>query len=275
MNTEPVSCSSYEQTGYFATKAELAHHESLSSMVQKPLYAQVADILRDHVYSGAWRRGSLIPSEQSLMDTLHVSRGTIRHAIKLLIEEDLLITHPGKGTYVADLGLSHPAGTRPLSFAESLREQGKQFITHVLLKKIMPAPPAVTQALRVEHASTLLFLRRVRTVDASPVVCQESWLNTALYPLLAQADFVHKSAFDIVEEVCKAHIHHSHMRYSARIAGKDHGKYLQVEETAPVLVLEQTIFLVGEIPVEYSLTWLPPGQSVVGEGYQKGADIPS
>lgn len=274
MNIEPDSQTFSGRAGYFTAKAELAHHETLSSIVQKPLYAQIADILRDHVYSGAWRRGSLIPSEQSLMGTLAVSRGTIRHAIKLLIEEDLLVTHPGKGTYVADLGLSHPAGTRPLSFAESLREQGKNFITHVLCKKIMSAPSAVTQALRVEHTSNLLFLRRVRTVDTNPVVCQESWLNTALYPLLAQADFVNKSAFDIVEEVCGAHIHHSHMRYSARIAGKDHGRYLQVEEMAPVLVLEQTIFLIGEIPVEYSLTWLPPGQSVVGEGYQKGSDIP-
>lgn len=234
----------------------------------KPLHAKLADLMREHIYNSTWRRGHKIPSEHDLMELFHVSRGTVRHAIHALIQEDLLISFHGKGTFVAENGLSHPAGSRPLSFAESLKKQGKIFSTQVLSQELMPAPGFVSDILHVPLHAQMLFLRRTRTIDHKPILCHDAWLNSALFPGLIHADFTHDSAFNIVERITKRAIIRTNMRYSSRLCGSEHAQLLGIDIAAPVLLLEQTIFLEGEIPIEQSLTWLPPGQSIVSDAYQ-------
>jgi DNA-binding GntR family transcriptional regulator len=232
------------------------------------LHVQLSNILREKIYSHEWGERMQIPSEHELMDRYHLSRGTVRHAIKSLVDEGLLIQMHGRGTFVAEPGLSHPAGVRPLSFAASLHEQGKDFVTHVLDKRVMNAPDDVAYELEIEPGTAALFLRRVRTVEGEPVICQEGWSNLKECPGLDKVDFVHESAFDAVQECSGRRIVYSKIRYTARVAGKEHGDYLGCEETAPVLVLEQIIRLVDEVPIEWSLTWLKSGQAVVGTAVQ-------
>lgn len=232
------------------------------------LYIQIADIIREKIYSMEWSTSSKIPSEHELMDQFGVSRGTVRQAIKSLADEGLLVQQHGKGTFVMEPGFSHPAGSRPFSFAQSLHDQGQDFTTAVLDKRVIPAPVDVARELEIETGSGVMFLRRVRSVDNEPVICQESWSNLEMCPGLDAVDFSTVSLFVAVEQCSHKHVKYSDMRYAARIAGKEHGMYLQCEETAAVLVLEQRIRLDNKIPIEWSLTWLKPGQSIVSSAVQ-------
>lgn len=79
------------------------------------LYNQLADILREKIYAHEWGVRSKIPSEHELMELFGVARGTVRRALKTLVDEGLLVQQHGRGTFVAEPGLSHPGGTRPFS----------------------------------------------------------------------------------------------------------------------------------------------------------------
>ena len=147
-----------------------------------PYHSQLSGLLREKVYSREWEARRRIPSEHRLMEEFGLSRGTVRHAIKTLVNEGLLIQVHGKGTFVTESALSHPAGVRPLSFAESLHAQGKKFITLVLDKKVLPAPSDVAHELKASEGTPFLFLRRVRLVDGIPLICQESWTNLSECP---------------------------------------------------------------------------------------------
>ena len=81
------------------------------------LHVQLTDILREKIYTREWGAGTKIPSEHELMQHFDLSRGTVRHAIRTLVDEGLLVRTHGSGTYVSEGGISHPAGIRPLSFA--------------------------------------------------------------------------------------------------------------------------------------------------------------
>lgn len=65
-----------------------------------PLYQQLADLLRGKIQSGEIPPNRPVPSELTLQQTYGVARDTIRHALKILREEGLVITVRGKGTYV-------------------------------------------------------------------------------------------------------------------------------------------------------------------------------
>lgn len=65
------------------------------------LYAQVKERLRNKIQEGTWTQGQMIPNELELADLFQVSQGTIRRALKELVNEGVLIRIQGKGTYVA------------------------------------------------------------------------------------------------------------------------------------------------------------------------------
>lgn len=65
-----------------------------------PLYAQLADVIRQQIAAGELAANRPVPSELSLQQTYGVSRDTVRHALDILREEGLVVTVRGKGTYV-------------------------------------------------------------------------------------------------------------------------------------------------------------------------------
>jgi DNA-binding LacI/PurR family transcriptional regulator len=66
-----------------------------------PLYAQVADKLKQRIGSGEWRDGDPIPSEKALCAEYDVARGTMRQALRLLEDAGVLRREQGRGTFVS------------------------------------------------------------------------------------------------------------------------------------------------------------------------------
>jgi DNA-binding GntR family transcriptional regulator len=66
---------------------------------------------------------------------------------------------------------------------------------------------------------------------------------------------------------------HVKVRYTARAAGTEHAGYLHCDESAPLLVLEQTISFEDRTPFDWSLSWLTAGQAIVGEATQQRSVI--
>ena len=67
----------------------------------KPKYIQLSDKLRLEIEEMTYKEGELIPSENTLQETYGFSRHTVRQAIGVLVNEGLLRTEKGSGTYVA------------------------------------------------------------------------------------------------------------------------------------------------------------------------------
>ncbi|GAB3565962.1 FadR/GntR family transcriptional regulator [Spelaeicoccus albus] len=83
------------------------------------LSAQVAGQLRELIAAGEWAVGRKIPTEQALTESLHVSRNTVREAIRSLVHSGLLQARPGDGTYVLATSELEVAIRRRLDTAKS------------------------------------------------------------------------------------------------------------------------------------------------------------
>jgi DNA-binding GntR family transcriptional regulator len=68
----------------------------------RPVWRQLADILRDMIESGEIPPGKLLPSQRTLMQRYEVSDGTVKRALALLREEGLIETERGRGVYVKE-----------------------------------------------------------------------------------------------------------------------------------------------------------------------------
>jgi GntR family transcriptional regulator len=69
-----------------------------------PPYRQLAALLRARIESGDLGPGDQLPSESVLVQEHELARETVRRAVKLLRDEGLVITLPGRGTFVPPRG---------------------------------------------------------------------------------------------------------------------------------------------------------------------------
>lgn len=236
---------------------------------QLPLHEQAANYMRELIYSRTWEVNQLIPTETQLMEDLHMSRGTIRKAVAQLSNEGLLKATRGRGTVVTEPNLTHPSGTCLLSFAESLRSQGIDFETQTLSLEPMEATPFLSQRLQIPVGAPVLFLRRVRSVDGEPIMYIENRMNAALVRGIEEVDFSKASLFHEFETLSGRPIGYSNVRYGACVAGAEKAQYLQVSESAPVLHMEQQVFLIDNVPIEWGNVWLRANRYVVGTMLQR------
>jgi DNA-binding GntR family transcriptional regulator len=68
----------------------------------RPVWQQLADILRAMIESGEIAPGKLLPSQRTLMQRHEVSDGTVKRAVAKLREEGLVETETGRGVYVVE-----------------------------------------------------------------------------------------------------------------------------------------------------------------------------
>lgn len=95
-----------------------------------PLYIQLKDLLENEIHNGTYSIGEKLPSEQELCRKYDVSRITVRQALKILEQKQLIYAVHGKGTFVkfSEIDQSLP---RILSFSETLSNKGLNGYTKI------------------------------------------------------------------------------------------------------------------------------------------------
>lgn len=244
----------------------------MSRTTSETLHGKVSNFIRSKIYAKEWGPGNRIPSEHDLMSEFEVSRGTVRKAIKTLVDEGLLAQEHGRGTFVCEPHIAHPGGDRPFSFAASLNEQGIEFKTVVLAKERIPATAEVAERLKIEEGDPVLRLRRLRSAGGKPIMVLDSWTPLDICPGIEEMPLEDMSLFDAVERCSGGRIMYSNMAYSARAAGEDLASVMDVSESSPVLNLEQLIVLDDGRPIEWGDTMLCAGQTIVGTARQRDDD---
>src|SRR4051812_37804116 len=77
------------------------------------LYAQLAELFRYNISSGKWRSGQRLDNFEALAAQYKVARITVRQAVARLVQDKLLTTQRGRGTFVrAASGASARASAR-------------------------------------------------------------------------------------------------------------------------------------------------------------------
>src|SRR5690349_17237536 len=75
---------------------------SVSRFVDRPLYRQLADVIRDQIRRGALAPGEALPSESEISaSTGGLSRTAVREALDVLTAEGLIVKRAGATSRVA------------------------------------------------------------------------------------------------------------------------------------------------------------------------------
>ncbi len=216
----------------------------------RPLYCQLAEILREKIGQKDLKPGDKLPGERKLMEQYNVSRITIRQAIRELVNEHLVYSCHGQGTFVAQARLERPLA-KLYGFAEELAQEQLDPEISVIKCSVEKPSPEVAQALRLGPDDNVYSIIRVISALGGPLLIDYGYLPEALSHIFATANL----QLDLIYKVLE--------HYGIRIAGGDQSieagecsagdaKLLGVKRGMKVLVVSRTTFAQEEVPIFYS-----------------------
>src|SRR5699024_10585567 len=124
-----------------------------------------------------WSKGFKLPSEEDLSQSMDVSRGTVRKAIKELVKAGYVEQIQGKGTFVSSNKITSNFAQEFLSFAESMQNNGLEYVTEVMEKIVLKPDEEIKNILNCDDQTPVLYLKRVRYVENEKVILIENWIN--------------------------------------------------------------------------------------------------
>ncbi len=139
-------------------------------MVSRPLYLHVIDWIKEQIREGRFASGERLPSEFELAKQLGVSRSTLREALRILEDENVVIRRHGVGTFVHPRPLFSSGIEELFSVTDMIAAHGKRPGTHYLFTGRVKAQAEDREKLNVSEKDEVVVIERLRTADDEPVV---------------------------------------------------------------------------------------------------------
>jgi GntR family transcriptional regulator len=231
--------------GMNAIKAKLE-----KGKVGKPLYQAVADLIHVEIQNGELQANERIPSESKLIELYGVGRNTVRHAIGELVDQGVLNTIHGVGTFVVDQRARKTAEYL-LGFTQEMQLQGKEGGSQVLEAKIISADPFLSRRLQVQLGAEVVYLSRLRLMEGEATAIERAYLPHALCPGILENDFSEASLYQTLSDKYGKHPDHAEQEIEASLATAKVAELLGLELPAVVFVFHRETRLADGRVIEY------------------------
>ena len=157
-----------------------------------PKYYQVATHIKDLILSGELQPADQIPTEEALVEQHGVSRGTVRKAIQLLIDEGLVESEQGRGSFVTS-ALRSSNHFSLVSFQDEMRRQARKPSTRILKFEKRLAGERTADRLNIAANTKVFQIERLRLADDVPVAYECRIFEQNLCPGFEKEDLENQS----------------------------------------------------------------------------------
>lgn len=196
-----------------------------------PLYAQVADALRERIVKGTWPIGTQIPTLPALAQEFGVGLITVRQAVQVLKNERLVAPEQGRGTFVRDKPQTHPK-MRVETSLPRLADLYRQLAPKVLPLDEGMAMPRLDADDGVP-APRYRFLRRVHASDRQATSVISAWLDERIFRL-APTRFRTELIIPVLMDLAGVKIGSARQILTIGTAGVEAATALNIAASAPV-----------------------------------------
>ncbi|HLV35868.1 MAG TPA: GntR family transcriptional regulator [Spirillospora sp.] len=215
------------------------------------IYRQIADILVKRIRAGQYSPGERLPSDRELSAEFGHNRHTVRRALDVVEELQLITRHQGKGTFVVRT-LPAPPEKKHLSIGliDTTRQLGTRPPARVLSVSVQSADQ-VAFNLNLNPGDLVTYLHRLRLIDNTPMIVEHIYVPQALAPKLEDYD-LNQSLHEVMTT-----------RFQIEIAGKDVtfesipsdgyiSQLLNIPVGSPMLLEKRLSYTTDHVPCEYS-----------------------
>lgn len=219
-------------------------------MHKNALYAQICNKIRQAIRTGEYPENAPLPSERFLCERYHVSRSTIRQALQLLKESEMVYTVQGNGTFVKPQ-VYNQSLTTFYSFGDSLK-RSNILIQNTIIDYAEQEAEA-TLSRKTGHPAGAPFHRlvRLRLAREYPLMLETTYLPRSRFPRL-DVDYLSKgSLYDFLRRNYNFHADNTRETLRPVMPTHEERELLQMPAGTPCILLERFCYE-GDTLIEYT-----------------------
>lgn len=223
--------------------------EAVDRRSHEPAYLQICNILKNQIARGSYLPGSRLPSEAELCRHHRVSPMTVRRSIKALIDQGIVTTVQGSGTFVKapDLGRL----TFSLEEFHNLFKDQRRTRVRLLEARIVKADQESADHLQVDPGARIILLRRLLVSDGDPIVYHREFLVYDPAQPIVEAELEMTNLHGLFVGSGQSFLKRGEFNIEAVILNQREADLLNTMPLQPAFRLEHRFYDVAEKPVSW------------------------
>ncbi|RLL46900.1 GntR family transcriptional regulator [Oceanobacillus piezotolerans] len=224
---------------------------------QTPRYLIVIEQIKEKINNGELEPGERLPSEMMFAKELGVSRNTLREALRILEEENIIIRKHGIGTFVNKKPVFSNGIEELFSITDMIAREGKQPGTEIHFTGFVEPHSDDIGELDLKENEQVFLVKRVRTADSSPLVYCIDKIPANLLP----------KGFKLNQESILGSLEKEGIKVSYAEAQiktisyhEEISEIMDCDKDTPLLILRQVHFDQTNRPVLYSINYFKSDQ---------------
>lgn len=209
-----------------------------------PMYIQIAEHLKRKIKSKKIKPGEKLGTQTELEERYSVSTITIRQALQILAEEDLIISKQGKGTFVKPEKVEQELFELQ-SLSDIIEKSGFTHKINIIKFEKVDTPSDIEN-----FGSSCLYIERLHKIDDKNIALAIILLPYAIGSKFTIKDFEDHAVYRLLENENKIKLGEAVQIIESVPATQDLAKKLQVKEGTPLLKAKRITYDKSEIPVE-------------------------
>lgn len=209
--------------------------------VNQPLYEWLLQTLKQNIVHEC-RPHQKMQSERELSALYHVSRTTVRTALKQLEIEGYIYKQQGKGTFVSQESDRMANLSKMYSFTDHMLQLNKKPKTRVLsFEKVEPNRNIIRQ-MALKDDELVFQIIRLRLADNEPLMLETTYMPERLFKNLTRQMVEERPLYTIVSEEFNEIISLAKETFLVGIAQALDAKHLEIESGAPVFQIQRQTY---------------------------------
>ena len=206
----------------------------------EPAYMQLVRILREQISEGLFRPGDRLPSESQLCKSYGVSPMTVRRAINVLLEQSVVSTAQGRGTFVKPLQLG--AVTFGLEQLQALFTEAGATTVKMLEASIVKVDETIAEKLAVPVGSRSIHIRRLFSKNNEPRIYHVEYMIYDPRRPVVEAEMEVTSLYGLFSGAGTSDIKWGQLSISAWVLSGMEATLLKAVDGSPAFYLEHTFY---------------------------------
>ena len=213
----------------------------------EPAYSQLASILQKLISKGAYRSGDKLPSESQLRKTYDVSPMTVRRAINILVERDVVWTSQGLGTFVSSLKMQKV--TFGFDDIYTILENDGATRVKILKANIIKANDEIADLLHTEPEENTIHICRLLIKKEKPLMYHREYLVYDPRRPVVETELQVASLLDLFSGSNESDLKRGDFTITAATLTPEDAEALCCEPGAPAFHLKHTFFDYDDKPI--------------------------
>jgi GntR family transcriptional regulator len=234
-------------------------------------YMQLASIFRRRIASGEWPVGHRLPTVQQLSEHFGLAKITVRQALAVLAQDNLIISERGRGTYVRGVGAKLDPALR--SAINDMSAGAEVFAIQVLEKRAGVRLPPNAEG-EGQPLADYTLLRKLHLHDGEPFCLAEFYIATEVFRQFPRGAENKRKIVQLIGEFTNIEPALSHQTVTVEPADYDLARILGYAFSAPVAKIWRTVCDTKGRIVTAGSAWYRGDRFILDMVNQPGLAIP-